>query len=149
MKKEVFIREFMPLARQAGEAFRINPVMILAQAVLESGWGGSVLAKEYRNYFGLSGYGNANSYWEGHTVKLRKDSLSFRVYRLAQDSFNDYAQLIRQAYPQAADLSHSPEAFARAIAYSKYISEVNGDNREAYNKALCRLCRQIQLVVDN
>lgn len=32
-----FISSYLPLARKAGESFRINPVVILAQAVIESG----------------------------------------------------------------------------------------------------------------
>ena len=33
--------------------------------------------------------------------------------------------------------------FAKEIAYSPYISEVNGDNREAYRKLIVQLCRKI------
>ena len=33
--------------------------------------------------------------------------------------------------------------YAKAIAYSPYISEVNGDNREAYRKLIVQLCRKI------
>ena len=42
-----FISSYLPLARKAGESFRINPVVILAQAVIESGWGQSDLAREH------------------------------------------------------------------------------------------------------
>ena len=42
----------------------------------------------------------------------------------------DYCRLLRSAYPRAADMSANPTAFAKEIAYSPYISEVNGDNRE-------------------
>ena len=37
----------------------------------------------------------------------------------------DYARLIRHAYTPAADVSNNPQAFARSISYSRYISEVN------------------------
>ena len=60
----------------------------------------------------------------------------------------DYARLIRSVYPFAADVSDDPKAFARKIAYSKYISEVNGDNREAYRILLIKLCRQIEKIKD-
>ena len=55
----------------------------------------------------------------------------------------DYARLIRSVYPFAADVSDDPKAFARKIAYSKYISEVNGDNRAAYLALLVKVCRKI------
>lgn len=40
-------------------------------------------------------------------------------------------------------MSANPTAFAKEIAYSPYISEVNGDNREAYRKLIVQLCRKI------
>ena len=52
MEISVFIREYAPLAREAGRAFRIDPVVILAQAAIETGWGESTLCREYHNFFG-------------------------------------------------------------------------------------------------
>ncbi len=43
MTKKDFITKYLPLAQKAGEAFRINPVVILAQAAIETGWGQSDL----------------------------------------------------------------------------------------------------------
>lgn len=37
--------------------------------------------------------------------------------------------------------------FAREIAYSRYISEVNGDNREVYRLSLTRICRSLVPIV--
>ena len=54
-------------------------------------------------------------------------------------SFFDYARLITSAYPAAAAVSYDPAAFAHEIAYSKYISEKNGDNRTVYCRLLARL----------
>lgn len=36
MTKKDFITKYLPLAQKAGEAFRINPVVILAQAAIET-----------------------------------------------------------------------------------------------------------------
>ena len=55
MKQSEFFSSLLPLAQKAGEAFRINPAVILAQAAIESGWGQSDLASEYHNYFGKIG----------------------------------------------------------------------------------------------
>ena len=51
MEISVFIREYAPLAGEAGRAFRIDPVVILAQAAIETGWGESTLCREYHNFF--------------------------------------------------------------------------------------------------
>jgi flagellar protein FlgJ len=143
MKKSEFIDTYLPPACLAEDYFRINPVVILAQSAIESGWGTSTLATEHNNFFGITGYGKRNEWWDGRTVELGKHSLLFRVYRSVGDSFMDYASLIRTVYDHAARVSYDTKAFAKAIAYSKYISEVNGDDREAYKRALCQISSYI------
>ena len=147
MKQSEFFSSLLPLARKAGEAFRINPAVILAQAAIESGWGQSDLASEHHNYFGLTAYGRSNVWWKGASIVLGAHSLRFRTYDSPGDSFMDYARLIRSVYPFAADVSDDPKAFARKIAYSKYISEVNGDNRAAYQALLVKVCRKISKLI--
>lgn len=142
-KNEIFTTTLLPLARKAGEAFRINPVVILAQAAIESGWGQSELSTLYHNYFGITAYGKKNVWWKGESISLGPHSLRFRVYDTPGDSFMDYARLIRSVYPSAADVSHDPKAFALNISCSKYISEVNGDNRAAYRLLLVKVCKKI------
>ena len=75
-----FVKECLPAAVSAGAAFNLNPLVILAQAAFESGWGTSNLAKECRNYFGLTAYGCSNAYWHGGktTVKASSYPLNFR-----------------------------------------------------------------------
>ena len=143
MEISVFIREYAPLAGEAGRAFRIDPVVILAQAAIETGWGESTLCREYHNFFGITAYGLPNVWWTGRWTELSPRSLRFRIYPDDKCSFMDYCRLLRSAYPRAADMSANPTAFAKEIAYSPYISEVNGDNREAYRKLIVQLCRKI------
>lgn len=144
MRKEQFIRTFLPLARESGEAFRLNPAVILAQAAIESGWGQSELSALHNNYFGITAYGRKNVWWQGGCTQLSRDSLSFRTYPDPKCSFMDYARLIRAAYPRAAERSFTPAAFAREIACSKYISEVNGDNRDLYRKLLVSISKSVE-----
>lgn len=130
MKQSEFFSFLLPLARKAGEAFRINPAVILAQAAIESGWGQSDLASEHHNYFGLTAYGRSNVWWKGASIELGAHSLRFRTYDSPGDSFMDYARLIRSVYPFAAD-----------------VSEVNGDNRAAYQALLVKVCRKISKLI--
>ena len=39
---------------------------------------------------------------------------------------------------------HDCADYAKAIAYSPYISELNGDNRERYRETLGQLCHEIE-----
>lgn len=150
MDKQSFTTKYLPAARMAGELYGLNPVVILAQAAIESGWGESRLATCYNNFFGLTGYGVSNAYWHGGKTDLdNPGGLVFRRYDRAENSFLDFARLIATAYKQAVAVSNYPRAYAREMAYSKYISEVNGDNREAYCNMLESIARSLVPIVYN
>ena len=149
MEKREFVKGYGAAARMAGELYGMNPVVILAQAAIESGWGESTLAVKYHNFFGITGYGVVNAYWHGGKTDLGNGGLLFRRYDTPEHSFLDFARLVCTAYPQAAAVSAYPAAYAQEIAYSRYISEVNGDNRAAYQKMLAAIARQIQLLISN
>ena len=100
MKQSEFFSSLLPLAQKAGEAFRINPAVILAQAAIESGWGQSDLASECHNYFGITAYGRSNVWWKGQSIELGTHSLRFRVYDTPGDSFMAYARR-RQRRPES------------------------------------------------
>ena len=57
MEISVFIREYAPLAGEAGRAFRIDPVVILAQAAIETGWGESIITFSASRPTGCPTYG--------------------------------------------------------------------------------------------
>ena len=94
MEISVFIREYAPLAGEAGRAFRIDPVVILAQAAIETGWGESTLCREYHNFFGITAYGLPNVWWTGRWTELSPRSLRFRIYPDDKCSFMDYCRLL-------------------------------------------------------
>ena len=146
MTKQDFVNKFYPAAKAAGAEFNINPVVILAQAAIESGWGESKLSS-YNNFFGITAYGRINNYWHGGKIQLVENGLPFRRYDTMENSFMDYCRLIRSSYRTSADLSFHPAAFAKSIAYSKYISEVNGDNRASYQILMEKLSASIATLV--
>ncbi|MCK9414922.1 MAG: glucosaminidase domain-containing protein [Prolixibacteraceae bacterium] len=147
MLKEIFVQTYYPLAKEAGEKYTINPVVILAQAAIESGWAESTLAKKHSNFFGITGYGKPTDYWPGTKVQLSDKGLPFRSYPSEKESFFDFCRLIRSSYKPAADVSIMPRAYAKEISYSRYISEVNGDNRENYRSLLVKLSSDIEKLV--
>lgn len=138
MTKVDFAKKYYPLAKIAGEKYNLNPVVILAQAAHESGWGDSYGARVRNNLFGVIAAGTPNNYWKGAKSQSTASGLWFRVYPTAQDSINDFARLItaKDSYNNAEKVSYDTAAYAKAIAYSPYISETNGDNRPLYEKAV-------------
>lgn len=148
MDKETFTTTYYPLAQKAGARFGLNPEVILAQAAVESGWGSSYGARVRKNFFGITAAGSPNEFWDGsYSVGKNSYALKFRVYRTEQDSFYDFARLISSKYKSALAVSQDSTAYARAIAYSPYIAEANGDNRESYRKAIISSAKGIAEVI--
>ena len=148
-KQIQFVKASLPAAIAAGAAFNMNPSVILAQAAFESGWGTSNLATGSNNFFGLTAYGCSNQYWHGGKtqVKTAAYSLDFRRYDTRENSFLDFARLIRNNYRIAWQASNDPEAYAREIAYSPYISELNGDDRETYRRSLVQIEQTVKAIM--
>jgi flagellum-specific peptidoglycan hydrolase FlgJ len=127
--KTDFVKTYYPIAKIAGEKSGIDPIIILAQAAQESGWGNSNLAQNYNNFFGIT----AGSSWTGKTyVAQNQFKLTFRVYDSPQASFDDFADLIKRRYKLAYTVAKDYKAYAYQISISPYITEENGDDRNVY-----------------
>ncbi len=63
---------------------------IIAQAILESGWGESTLASKYHNYFGLK----CGSKWKGGSVNLTtKEEYTAGTLTTIKDNFRTYSSM--------------------------------------------------------
>jgi flagellar protein FlgJ len=128
--KTDFVKTYYPLAKIAG-AGKIDPEIILAQAAEETGWGNSRLARNDNAFFGIT----AGKSWKGTTrVGDNEYALKFRTYSSPQDSFNDFVDVIttEARYRASYAAVGNYKDYARAISYSPYISEKNGDRRPRY-----------------
>ena len=109
---EAFIDEIAPLAQADMKARGICAAVTIAQAILESGWGRSDLAKNANNLFGmkknLSGNTWPGSTWDGKRVctKDTKEVYStgtatvkadFRVYNSYAESVGDHSAYLAGA----------------------------------------------------
>jgi flagellum-specific peptidoglycan hydrolase FlgJ len=67
--------------------------VILAQAIFESGAGGSILAKKSNNHFGIK----CHIEWGGDTIHKNDDTLNecFRKYSNIEDSFKDHSFFLK------------------------------------------------------
>lgn len=137
-KRETYVKKYYHAADTVGKEFKLNPVVILAQGALESGWGTSKLARESNNFFGVTAYGSPNAYWKGAKRISTSSGLPFRVYDSVENGFRDFAHLITKKYKDAANASDSVTEYARLIANSPYINEKNGDNRSLYKQIIIK-----------
>lgn len=100
---------------------------IIAQAILESGWGGSSLASKYNNFFGLKCGGS----WKGKSVNLATKEeytvgtltdirANFRVYDSIEDGVKGYFEFIN--YSRYSNLKGvtNPEEYCRLIKADGY-----------------------------
>lgn len=147
-KIKMYLTKNFENAKKAGEKYNINPIAILSQGSIESGWGTSNIATNYNNYFGITAYGSVNDYWTGEKYIAKESGLPFRVYKNAADSFYDYARLISSKYKEAAKNSFNMERYAYSIAYSPYLSDKQGDNRPVYYKLIQSQAKTIETFIE-
>ncbi|MFD2787948.1 glycoside hydrolase family 73 protein [Hymenobacter rubripertinctus] len=103
MTANEFIATYAPAAQRACHGTGLLASVNLAQAILESGWGGSGLARMANNFFGMK----AGTSWRGPVVTLpTKEQLpngkwitvqaAFRKYATAEEAFADRVALFRR-----------------------------------------------------
>ncbi|WP_296684255.1 glucosaminidase domain-containing protein [Flavobacterium sp.] len=137
IKTEQYVVNNYQFAKKAGDRFKMDPLVILAQGSFESAWGTSNLSTKHNNFFGITAGGKPNEFWKGGVYQAQNQyKLKFRTYASPQDSFNDFARLISANYKTAHAAAMDYKKYADKIAHSPYISEKNGDNRNAYMRGL-------------
>lgn len=100
---------------------------IIAQAILESGWGGSTLASKYNNFFGLKCGGS----WKGKSVNMATKEeytvgtltdirANFRVFDSIEDGVKGYFEFIN--YSRYSNLKGvtNPEEYCKLIKADGY-----------------------------
>jgi peptidoglycan hydrolase FlgJ len=134
-KKQDFVQQLWPWAREAAEKLGVAPAALLAQAALETGWGRHIMPSGKRgsanNLFGIkSGRG-----WRGDSVSLgtlefeqgvavrKRDS--FRSYDTLRDSFNDYVDFLRSnpRYSKALESTADSKQFFQELQKAGYATD--------------------------
>ena len=129
-----FVNRVWPHAVQASKATGIPPQFLVAHSALESGWGKS----EIKNSDGSSSYNlfgiKAGKGWTGATVDAKTTEYvdgeprqvveKFRAYGSYEESFRDYAALLR-GNPRYGDVIGSQDGteFARRLQQAGYATD--------------------------
>lgn len=96
---------------------------IIAQAILESGWGKSTLASKYHNYFGLK----CGSAWKGKSVNMQtSEEYEVGVHTQIRDNFRVFD-----------DMESGVKGYFDFINYSRYANLKGVTDPEEY----CRLIK--------
>lgn len=132
-KQKAFIEQIAVLVQKYAPQYDIRVCSpIIAQAILESGWGESKLAKVYHNYFGMK----CGSKWSGKSVNLATKEeytpgtktdirANFRVYGSMDEGVKGYFEFIQ--LPRYANLRgvSDPAEYLRIIKSDGYATASN------------------------
>jgi flagellum-specific peptidoglycan hydrolase FlgJ len=126
-----FINKIKPAAIASSALTSIPVAFTIAEAALESGWGGSGLVGKANNLFGVK----ADTSWHGLTVAMPTQEFYkgteitvpalWRAYLNWQASIDDHATFIltNPRYHAALALVDNAEAFTQAIAAAGYATD--------------------------
>ena len=138
MDKEAFIQKVSEKVSKYAPLYGISVHSpIIAQAIIESGWGKSGLASKYHNYFGLK----CGSSWKGKSVNMTtKEEYkvgtmtnirdNFRVFDDFDDGIRGYFEFINTSRYANLKGVKSPEEYVRRLkadgyaTSSKYVDNV-------------------------
>lgn len=140
---ESFVKPLWSFAVEVSKEFGINPLIVLSQAALETGWGTSNLARRHKNFFGLTTGGKTakTPYWGGVVyISQNQYKIPFRSYDSVRNGFLDFGYFISKfkSYASVRPFIGNIYQYADAVSKSKYISESNGDDRDLYKRTLIR-----------
>lgn len=124
----------IPAAKKITERFKIPWQVIVAQAVLETGWGRYISKdrktnRDSKNLFNIKGKGPAGSVevltTEYYGGRPRKVVDRFRAYNTYEESFEDHAALLTQnkRYAPCMEVVDDPEEFARRLQACGYATD--------------------------
>ena len=128
MTHQEFIEQVALYVKKYAKSYEImvhSP--IIAQAILESGWGESGLAAKYHNYFGLK----CGSRWTGESVNLKTKeeytpgtlttiSDNFRVFDSMEDGIKGYFEFIQLSRYQNLRGITDPRKYLETIRADGY-----------------------------
>lgn len=126
-----FLARFVPAALALQERTGLPASVVLAQAILESDWGRSELARRHHNYFGIKAHGRptASAVARYPTTEFRhgrprREKAGFARYESVEECLQDYAVVLsRRRYAPARAVAANPPAFARALQRCGYATD--------------------------
>jgi flagellar protein FlgJ len=132
-----FIQRLLPAAKQAAAKLGLEPLALIAQAALETGWGQRMFktaqGQNSNNLFGIK----ASNNWQGDvavvdTLEYRqgvaqKEKAKFRAYDSAEQSLSDYVELIQSnpRYQAALDAAGDTKAYFHKLQAAGYATDPN------------------------
>ena len=127
-QQQQFLNEVVPAVVRLHRRTGLPASVVLAQAILESGWGRSPLTSRNKNLFGIKAHRrNASVLYtttEFKNGKSRRVKARFARYASFDDCLADYARVLsRPRYGPARNAAHDPSAFATQLQRCGYATD--------------------------
>lgn len=93
LSKQEYKMKYEQIALNNQFEYRVPACITLAQGILESNSGNSVLAKKANNHFGIKCHSN----WTGEKIYMDDDAANecFRSYLSAEESYKDHSEFLK------------------------------------------------------
>ncbi|MFQ5817921.1 MAG: glycoside hydrolase family 73 protein [Terriglobia bacterium] len=142
-----FLHDLVPAAQRIAARYGLPASVVLAQAILESNWGRSQLARKAKNLFGIKAVSrHADAITLPTTEYDRRGRrrvvpARFAAYTNVEDCLADYGRLLAFAsrYAPARAVADDPFAFAEQLVICGYATD------PGYAKKIARLIRRYKL----
>lgn len=92
-----FVRNYWKIAKQDEEQYKIPAKIKMAQAILESRAGTSILAVKNSNYFGIKCFSNSCKKWCCSNFNDDSHKDFFKKYKSPEDSFEAHSNLLKNS----------------------------------------------------
>lgn len=151
-----FINEIKEEAISNYKLYNVLPSITISQAILESGWGESVLYKKHNNVFGIK----ADPSWKGESVTLNtseyydiKISDKFRKYNDKSESIKDHIKFLIDNPRYKENGVFEAKTYieqAKSLEDAGYSTVSDSEGNKVYAKRLISIVRQFNLqIIDN
>lgn len=126
-KKIDFYNKVAAPAVVAAEKLRMDPKLLMSQAALESGWGGSKLSTDAFNFGGVKAKGEQPyvemESAEGYGKTRRMEKSKFAKYPSINAFFEEWPKTFAQPRYAKAIRETTPEGYARKMGAAGYFTE--------------------------
>lgn len=138
---KAFIDSLLPVAEKALKGTPLEPVMLVAQAALETGWGKKIMNKgDGSSSFNLFGI-KADNRWQGDKANVqtlefrggvaRKEQANFRAYGSLEESIKDYANFVTNSprYSEAVKNAQDAPQYFDSLQKAGYATDPQYANK--------------------
>lgn len=123
---ESYIKQYSTIALEEMRVYKIPSSIIIAQGIIESRAGTSILATKNKNHFGIKCFrrdcarGHCSNYEDDH----HKDY--FKIYEREEESWRDHSKFLKQERYASLFLCGSDyKAWARGLQKTGYATDIN------------------------